>query len=50
MVPLLGSNWSGIMAIGSFNPDRFEPGMGVELLANMAEVLSFILKPWIAET
>jgi uncharacterized protein YigA (DUF484 family) len=50
MVPLSGPNWSGIMAIGSFNPDRFEPGMGVELLANMAEVLSFILKPWIAET
>jgi len=50
MVPLLGSDWSAIMAIGSFNPDRFEPGMGVELLANMAEVLSFILKPWIAET
>jgi len=50
MVPLLGSGWSGIMAIGSFNPDRFEPGMGVELLTNMAEVLSFILKPWIAET
>ena len=39
-----------IMAIGSFNPDRFQPGMGVELLANMSEVLSFILKPWIAET
>jgi len=50
MVPLLGSGWSGIMAIGSFNPDRFEPGMGVELLTNMAEVLTFILKPWIAET
>ena len=50
MVPLMGTNWSGIMAIGSFNPDRFQPGMGVELLANMAEVLSFILKPWIAET
>lgn len=48
MVPLLGSNWSGILVIGSFNPDRFQPGMGVELLANMAEVLSFILKPWIA--
>jgi len=50
MVPLFSTGWSGIMAIGSFNPDRFEPGMGVELLANMAEVLSFILKPWIAET
>ena len=50
MVPLMGSNWDGIMAIGSFNPDRFQPGMGVELLANMSEVLSFILKPWIEET
>ena len=50
IVPLPGSDWSGVMAIGSFNPDRFEPGMGVELLANMAEVLSFILKPWIAES
>ncbi len=50
IVPLLGAGWSGIMAIGSFNPDRFEPGMGMELLANMAEVFSFVLKPWIVET
>lgn len=47
MVPLFGSDWSGILAVGSFDPDRFEPGMGVELLANMAEVLSFTLTPWI---
>ncbi len=50
IVPLPGRDWRGIMAIGSFNPDRFKPGMGMELLANMAEVLSFILKPWIVET
>ena len=25
------------------------PGMGVELLANLGEILSFILKPWINE-
>ncbi len=48
LVPLHGSNWGGVMAIGSRDPDRFQEGMGVELLANMGEVLSFILKPWIA--
>ena len=50
LVPLHGSNWGGIMAIGSQDPNRFQESMGVELLANMGEVLSFILKPWIAET
>jgi uncharacterized protein len=50
MVPLHGDGWGGIMAIGSSNADRFQEGMGVELLANMGEILSFILKPWIVET
>lgn len=50
MVPLHGPGWGGILSIGSFDPQRFQPGMGVELLANMGEVLSFILKPWIMET
>ena len=49
LVPLHGNNWGGVMAIGSRDPDRFQEGMGVELLANMGEVLSFILKPWIAD-
>jgi uncharacterized protein YigA (DUF484 family) len=49
MVPLHGPGWNGILAIGSFNPERYQPGMGVELLANLGEVLSFILNPWIAE-
>ena len=48
MVPLRGSDWDGVLAIGSRDPDRFQKGMGVELLANLGEVLSFILKPWIA--
>lgn len=50
MVPLHGSGWGGILAIGSFDAERFQPGMGVELLANLGEVLSFILKPWIEES
>ena len=48
MVPLRGGDWGGVLAIGSRDPDRFQKGMGVELLANLGEVLSFILKPWIA--
>ena len=48
LVPLRGGDWGGVLAIGSRDPDRFQKGMGVELLANMGEVLSFILKPWIA--
>ena len=49
MVPLHGSEWGGILAIGSKDANRFQEGMGVELLANLGEILSFILKPWIAE-
>ena len=49
MVPLHGAGWGGIMAIGSVNADRYQEGMGVELLANMGEVLSLILKPWVVE-
>lgn len=48
MVPLHGPGWNGILAIGSLNPERYQPGMGVELLANLGEVLSFILNPWTA--
>lgn len=49
IVPLHGKNWGGVIAIGSFDAERFQPGMGVELLANLGEILSFILNPWIAE-
>lgn len=49
MVPLHGRGWGGILVIGSFDPERFQPGMGVELLANLGEVLSFIIKPWVVE-
>lgn len=48
IVPLHAPEWGGVMAIGSKDAERFQEGMGVELLANMAEVLSLILKPWVA--
>ena len=47
MAPLSGAGWSGILAIASLDAERFRPGMGVELLANLAQLLSLILKPWV---
>lgn len=49
MLPLHGDGWGGILSIGSFDAERFQAGMGVELLANLGEVLSFILKPWVEQ-
>ncbi|MGH8248199.1 MAG: DUF484 family protein [Gammaproteobacteria bacterium] len=49
MVPLQGPEWGGILAIGSTDPGRYTEGMGVELLRNLGEVLSLIVKPWIKE-
>jgi uncharacterized protein YigA (DUF484 family) len=49
MIPLHGVGWGGILAIGSFNAERFQPGMSIELLANLGEILSFIIKPSIEE-
>ena len=50
MIPLHGSSWGGILAIGSFDAEHFSSGMGIELLANLGEILSFIIKPWIKES
>jgi uncharacterized protein YigA (DUF484 family) len=50
MVPLHGQGWGGILSIGSFDAEHFQAGMGVELLANLGEVLSFILKPWVEQS
>ena len=49
MIPLHGVGWGGILAIGSFDAERLQAGMGIELLANLGEILSFIIKPWIEE-
>ncbi|HEY7840697.1 MAG TPA: DUF484 family protein [Gammaproteobacteria bacterium] len=49
MVPLRGSGWGGILAIGSRDPARFAEHLGVEMLTHLGEVLSCILKPWVKE-
>ena len=49
IVPLHGKTWGGVLSIASTDSNRFTEAMGVELLANLGEVLSLILKPWILE-
>jgi hypothetical protein len=48
LVPLKGERWGGVLAIGSPDPERFTEHMGVELITNLGEMLSLILKPWIS--
>jgi hypothetical protein len=49
MVPLKGIGWGGVLAIGSASPERFREGLGVELLKNLGEALSLIVRPWVRE-
>ena len=48
LVPLHGVDWGGVMAIASNDPERFRKGMGVDMLTDMGEALSAVLKPWVA--
>lgn len=50
ILPLTGAGWSGVLAVGSFNPARFQAHMSVDLLLNFTEILSCILKKWVVET
>jgi hypothetical protein len=47
-VPLQGIDWSGVLAVLSQDPDRYHPGLGVDLLAHLGEVTARVLGPWIA--
>lgn len=49
IVPLIGKAWTGVLSIGSTDLNRFSESMGVELLSNLGEILSYILKPWVMD-
>lgn len=43
LVPLYGKDWTGILAIGSQNPERYRKDMGTEILAQMADIVTLSL-------
>ena len=48
LIPLSGNQWRGVLAIGSYDPKRYFPTMGVDLLEQLGEIVSLILDPWVA--
>ncbi len=49
LIPLCGRQWKGVLAIGSHDPKRYFPAMGVDLLEQLGEIVSLILDPWVAK-
>jgi len=45
LVPLQGAAWQGLLALGSRNSQRFQPGMGTLFLRHMGELISHALHP-----
>ncbi|MEX2482505.1 MAG: DUF484 family protein [Gammaproteobacteria bacterium] len=46
-MPLQGSNWDGVLVISSDDPDRFEAGMGTEILTYLRDVVTLVIEPWV---
>ncbi len=47
LVPLLAKNWTGLLAIGSQSPERYQQGMGTEILSQMADIVTLALMPYL---
>jgi uncharacterized protein len=47
LVPLGCRHWTGVLGAGSRDPDRYPAGLGVEFLAQLGEVTSAILDPYL---
>ena len=49
VLPLVASNWDGLIAISSANSARFDAEMGTEFLAFLRDVAAMVVGPWIAK-
>ncbi len=47
LVPLFGKDWTGLLAIGSQSPDRYQKDMGTEILSQMADIVTLAIDPHI---
>lgn len=50
VLPLFGKHWEGLLGIGSNDPRRYHPEMGIDLLAHLGDIVSLILNPWVKPT
>jgi len=49
LLPLVGHQWDGLIAISSDDPNRFEATMGTEFLAYLRDVVVLVVEPWVAK-
>lgn len=47
LVPLRGTDWIGLLAVGSCDEGRFHPAMGTLFLSRMGELISHALQPYL---
>lgn len=47
LVPLRRDDWRGFVAVGSHDPNRFQPGMGTYFLRRMGQLISQALEPYL---
>ena len=45
LVPLLGKDWVGLLAIGSQSPDRYTKDMGTDILSQLADIVTLAIGP-----
>lgn len=50
LVPLGGERRVGILAVGSADPGRYRPGMGTDILRDLADVAEGVLAPYLLST
>ncbi|MDX1655975.1 MAG: DUF484 family protein [Candidatus Competibacteraceae bacterium] len=47
LVPVRGTDWQGLLAVGSREEGRFQPGMGTLFLRRMGELIGCALAPYL---
>ncbi len=49
LVPLGFRHWTGVLGAGSRDPNRYTAGLGIEFLAQLGEITSAVLDPYLAD-
>ena len=47
LLPLVGKEWTGIVAIHSDDAERFKPDMATDFLRFLSQVAVMVLEPWV---
>ncbi len=49
ILPLTGGHWDGVLAIASRESQRYSTDMGTTLLAQLGDIVTLVIAPWVKE-